>query len=152
MKVTPTVIAVCVAVLICSTVLAGRANYQNARKANEFTGVNWENAMANLDSFTIEMQNVPQGYGVVFVYGGQARRLNEANAFLKCMKDYLVMRRRVDVNRLIFVNGGYRDNVSVELWLAQDRADAPNPSPTIKPAAVKFKGRRITNWRSLCSL
>jgi hypothetical protein len=123
-----------------------------ARKFDEFTGPNWESAMAHLDNFAVNLQNEPAAVGVVFVYGGQRRRRGEANAWSSCLKDYLLKRRSVDAARVIFVAGGYRENLAAELWIAPSKEQVPAPSATVKPAQVKFAGRRVTRWRSLCSL
>ncbi len=140
------------ALLIASSSLIGHAQDDAARKLDEFTKPNWEGAMAHLDNLTIMLQNDPVALGVVFVYGGQRRRRNEADAYSNCMKDYLVRRRAVDVNRLVFINGGYRQDFSVEFWLARDRAQIPKATPTIKSTAVRFTGKKIAKWRGLCSL
>jgi hypothetical protein len=138
--------------LIAGSPLIGRAQDDSARKLDQFTKPNWEDAMAHLDNLALMLQNDPMALGVVFVYGGQGRRPHEADAYSNCMKDYLVRRRAVDVNRLVFINGGYRQDFSVEFWLARDRAQIPKATPTTKSTAVRFKGKKIAKWRSLCSL
>lgn len=152
MKLSPTLPVVCITLLLASSGLLGRTKAQEAKKFDQFNGPNWENAMAHLDNLALSLQNEPATVGVIFVYGGQKRRRNEPNAWSKCIKDYLVMRRNIDVNRLVFVSGGYRENLSVELWSARDQTEIPKPSPSIKPSTVRFTGRAIANWRSLCSL
>lgn len=122
------------------------------RKFDEFTGPDWEGAMARLDNFAVNLQNDPAAVGVVFVYGGQRRRRGEAQAWFSCLKDYLLKRRGMAPSRVTFLQGGYRENLTTELWIAPSKQQMPTPTATIKPAAVKFAGRRITKWRSLCNL
>ena len=152
MQRTPTILLCCAALVVASGIALARTNDQDPKKVDEFTGANWESAMARLDSFAVRLQNEPHAVGVLFVYAGQNRRRGEADAFTRCMKDYLVMRRKVDVNRLVFVSGGYRNNLSIEFWIASAKTQIPKPTSTIEPTSVRFKGKRISNWRSLCSI
>jgi hypothetical protein len=48
------------------------------------------------------------------------------------------------------VEGGYRENVTVEFWLVPRGERVPLAKPTIEPQDVKFKGRVNKRWRSLC--
>lgn len=152
MKLSATLFAVCITIVIASSVLLGRANYQDTNKIDEFSGSNWESAMAHLDSFAVNLQNDPAAVGVVFVYGGQGRRRFERDAWSACIKDYLVKRRSIDTSRLVFVLAGYRENLTVELWQSPDKNHVPKPMATIKPRDVKFTGRAIRKWKSLCNL
>jgi len=144
--------AVCITLLFASSGLHGRTSFQEAKKFDQFSGANWENAMARLDNFALSLQNDPASIGVVFVYGGQNRQRFEPDAWSNCVKHYLVKRRSLDPTKVAFVLGGYRENLSVELWQAPDKNQIPRATATIKPAAVKFTGKTITSWRSLCSL
>lgn len=123
-----------------------------SRKFDEFTGPNWESAMAHLDNFAVNLQNEPTALGVLIVYGGQRRRPLEAKAWSSCLKDYLLKRRGLDSGRVRFLQGGYRDQLAVELWMVPAGQQTPAATPTIKSSQVKFSGRRITKWRSLCAL
>ncbi len=152
MKTSPTFLAVCITLLLASSGLLGRTTYQDAKKFDQFSGANWEDAMAHLDNFALSLQNDPGSIGVVFVYGGQNRQRFEPDAWANCITDYLVKRRSIDPTRLAYVLGGYREDLGVELWQAPDKNHIPKATATIKPADVKFTGADITKWRGLCSL
>ena len=150
MKPNQAVLAVGLVLLIASTTLFGQT--PEAKKTDEFTNPNWEDAMAHLDNFVLTLQNDPSTTGLIFIYGGQNRRRHEPDAWSKCTMDYLVKRRSIDPTRLAYVLGGYRERLTIELWLAPDKNHMPKAESTIKPPKVKFKGRNITRWRALCSL
>jgi hypothetical protein len=152
MKIPSRVLACCLVMLNASGAFVGRASDESTRKIDEFTGANWENAMAHLDNFALNLQNNPTAVGIIFVYGGQRRRRLEPNAWTACIKDYLVKRRGVDASRLVTVLGGYREHLTVELWQGPDKNQIPKPAATLKPAQVKFIGRAIKKWQSLCGL
>ena len=40
-------------------------------------------------------------------------------------------------NRVVVVNGGFRDTNSFELWLVPQGAPPPQPSPTVRPGDVR---------------
>ncbi len=146
-------LALCSILLILGSVVeTGSAADVSARKVDEFFGVGWEDAMARLDNFALSLQNDPSSIGIIFVYGGQDRRRGEAEAWSTCVRDYLVKRRAVPADRIVMIKGGYRNKLTVELWDAPDRTNTPKATPEIKPGALRFKGKSIKKWQSLCSL
>lgn len=56
---------------------------------------------------------------------GQADRLG-ARAL-----DYLTNTRGLDSQRIIVINGGYRDTDYYEFWMVPQGAQVPQPSPTV---------------------
>ena len=152
MKLNLTLLAVCLVLLLAGSGLHGRTSYRDAKKFDQFNGANWENAIAHLDNFALSLQNDPAAIGVVFVYGGQNRQRFEPDAWSNCITDYLVKRRSVDPTRLAYVLGGYREDLTVELWQAPDHNHIPKATSTIKPHDVKFSGADITKWRTMCSM
>ncbi len=129
----------------------GSAADVSARKGDEFYGANWEDAMARLDNFALALRNEPSAVGIILVYGGQHRRRGEAQAWSSCVRDYLEKRRGIEANRIVMVRGGYMNRLTVELWETADRNKIPKPAPEINPRAVRFRGRPIKRWSSLCS-
>lgn len=120
----------------------------HSRKLDEFYGSNWESAMARLDNLALDMQDNPTEIGVIIVYGGQHGRRGEAQAWGACVKGYLVGRRGIEANRIVMINGGYREELTVELW-ETDKDHIPNAEPHIKPKDVKFRRGKI---KSLCAV
>jgi hypothetical protein len=47
--------------------------------------------------------------------------------------EYLTTARGIGRDRLIFINGGYRESNSFELWVVPQGAEAPRPTPTLTP-------------------
>jgi len=123
----------------------------------EFELYEWEDLMIRLDNSLIEFINEPYENLYVFVYGGQNRRQGEADAWVACIKNHLLnrrgselKRRNVKPDRIIIMHGGYRENVTLELWFLPRGEQTPSAKPTIEPQDVKFRGRINRNWRSLC--
>ena len=136
--------------LTCHMVLAFPDQF--AAKFDEFQGINWEEAMARLDNFSIQLKQEPTStIGVFIVYGGHRGRRGEAQAWGRCLKDYMVNRRGVSADRIIVVNGGYLDTPTVEVWLSMRKDYVPRP--TFQSSKdVRFRKGKIKNWRSLCNI
>ena len=137
--------------LACQVVAAHRVFVDYSHKVDEFSGVNWESAMAHLDNFALSLNDNPNEVGVIIVYGGQHRRRGEASAWSACIRDYLVNRRGISADRLVIVDGGYRQSPTVELWGAADRRYVPKPSQQLRSKDVRFMKGQIGHWRRMCN-
>ncbi len=122
-----------------------------SRKFDEFQGGNWEVAMARLDNFDTALKQEPSSIGVLIVYGGRRGRRGEAQAWRRCLKDYMVNRRGISAERIVVVNGGYLDIPTVELWQSVSKEHIPEPTH-IGSKAVRFRKGKIKNWRNLCNI
>jgi len=125
-----------------------------SRKVDEISMFNWEDLMARLDFYAIELQKAPASSGYIIVYDGRLSRRGEAQAWTTCIKNYLVERRGMDASRIKVMNGGYREKITVEMWLALPADSPPKATPTIKPKDVKYRKGSLKkkNWRSLCNI
>jgi len=47
-------------------------------------------------------------------------------------------------DKIILVNGGFRENLGVEIWLVPTDAELPEPTPDVAESDIKFrKGKPI---------
>ncbi len=86
-------------------------------KFDEFGNITCEDELARLDAFTMELLSNPNLQGYIIVYGGRRGRRSEAKARAARMKFYLVRVRGLDAQRILTMDGGYREELSGELWL-----------------------------------
>ncbi len=133
-------VLLCIAFLADSYV-AGRSRLDESRKYDEFGNITCEDELARLDSFLSELQGNSNTQAYVIVYGGRRGRRNEAKARAARMKFYLVNTRRFDAERIVTIDGGFREELSAELFIAPPGAPAPTPAPTVHPKGVKLKGK-----------
>jgi hypothetical protein len=110
-------------------------------KFDEFGDINCEDELAHLDNFSIQLQNNPNLHGYIIVYGGRRGRRNEAKARAARMKYYLMHNRGLNKNRVITLDGGFREKLMGELWLVKGGESAPIPTPTVDPKDVRLRGR-----------
>ncbi len=107
------------------------------RKLDEYGQLNPEDEEARLDNFAIEIQNDPTAQGYVIAYGGRASRAGHVQKMSDRVKNHLVNKRKLDPQRLVFVDGGHREQPAVELWIVPSGAQPPQPAPTIKKGDLK---------------
>jgi hypothetical protein len=109
---------------------------RTARKIDEYGNIRFNDEKARLDNFAIELQNDPTAQGYLICYGGRRGRAGEAAARCDRAKNYLVTTRGIDASRIVTVDGGYRENLTVELWVVPTGAQPPTASPTVQPSEV----------------
>jgi hypothetical protein len=125
----------------------------NSRKLREFGNVDWESEMLFLDSLDNKLREEPESVAHVIVYGGRrGDRRGETQARIACIKDYMLNRRGVRPDRIVMVNGGYREESTVELWLVSRGERGPSATPTINSKEVRFRKEKIKTWRCRCNI
>lgn len=108
-----------------------------ARKLDEYGAIKTEEENNRLDAFMIELQNDPTSQGYIIAYGGRASRAGDAQKSATRAKNYLVSKRGLDASRLLIIDGGLREQLTMELWIVPAGAEMPVPTPTVKPSDTK---------------
>jgi hypothetical protein len=67
--------------------------------------------------------------------------LGQVQKLMSRAREYLITQRGIDGSRIVTVNGGFREDDSVELWIVPSGAAAPRPTPTVQAGDV-YKGKR----------
>jgi hypothetical protein len=114
------------------------------RKFDEFPSVAFDDDKARLDNLAIELQNAPDATGYLFVYGGKSSRMGQADRLGARALDYLTKTRGLDSQRIVIVNGGYRETDYYEFWIVPQGAQPPQPSPTVQPSDVRPAPEKTT--------
>ena len=107
------------------------------RKIDEYGNIRFNDEKARLDNFAIELQNDPTAQGYLVCYGGRSGRAGEAQRRCDRARDYLVTTRGIDASRVVTVDGGFREDLTVELWIVPTGAEPPTASPTVDPSEVR---------------
>jgi|SRR6185295_888722 len=102
-----------------------------AMKFDEYANIRFNDEKARLDNFTVQLQNDPKVQGYIIGYGGRICRPNEAKARARRAAGYLINSRQVDEGRVVTIDGGYRNDVGVELYLVPAGASRPPASPSL---------------------
>jgi len=96
----------------------------------------FDDEKARLDNFAIELQNDPTAEGHVTCYGGRKGHEGEARRRCERAKEYVAAVRGIEAARIVTVDGGFREDLTVRLVIVPAGADAPPPSPTVDPSEV----------------
>ena len=107
-----------------------------ARKIDEYGKIRPADENARLDNFAVELKADPTVQGYLIVYGGRRSKAGEARKAAARAKTYLVKKRRINAKRLATIDGGYREEASVELWLVPSGAQPPQATPNVDPSEV----------------
>jgi hypothetical protein len=118
----------------CTTSISAPAE---ARKIDEYGNIKFNDEKARLDNYAIELQNDPTAQGYLVCYGGRTGRTGEAQRRCDRAKNYLVSTRGIDASRIVTVDGGFREELTVELWVVPSGATPPPNSPTVDPSEVR---------------
>jgi hypothetical protein len=114
------------------------------RKIDEYGNIAWNDERARLDNFAIELQSDPAARGYLMCYGGRVGRPGEAGRRCRRAKNYVSRHRGIAASRVVTIDGGFRENLTVELWVVPPGATLPHPSPSLDPREVWFVKRKYT--------
>lgn len=114
---------------------------------DEFGNIRYEDAKARLDNFVIQLfqllESDPQWRGYIVVYAGRRSYLGEAQHKANCFKNYLVRVRKIDAANLFAADGGFREDMQVQLYIGRADYYPPVLLPTISPKKVQLIRRRL---------
>jgi len=108
-----------------------------AREFDVCCSCSYDDQKARLDNLAIELQNDPSTTSYVIAYSGRTSRAGTADKLLARARDYLVQKRVVDPSRIVTINGGYREEDCVELWVVPRGATPPQPTPTVQAGEAR---------------
>lgn len=135
--------------ILFAFVFTASAQENESRKINELksTNYNCEIWMVAIDNLFIHLQENPQAKGFIIYYEGNYSvpinkngktekyksvlpRYGEANARIQAFRHFMKL-RRFDESKVLFVNGSYKKEFTVEFWLVPKEAELPKPKPTL---------------------
>jgi len=112
-----------------------------------FGDIRFVDAQARLDNFGIQLSNMTEPHtnwiGYIIVYAGRRSSVGEAQFKANCYKNYLVRVRKIDPRSLFAVDGGFREQFEVDLYLGLAEEYPPMLSPTVSPKQAQVINRRL---------
>lgn len=106
-------------------------------KFDECDSCTFDDQKARLDNLSVELQNDPSARAYIIAYGGRYSPVAQVGVLMKRARDYIVRERGIDASRLVIVNGGFREEDSVEIWIVPAGATPPRATPTVQAGEVK---------------
>jgi hypothetical protein len=141
-------ILVCYILVMCGNSLAV---VDQCRKVDEFGDMPCGREQARLDNYWLQLSNEAESQGYLIFYEGkywEGRNPRHGEAFAEASKykDYLVRVLEIKPDRIIIIDGGYREKFTVELYLCQRGGVMPTASPTLKKTDVRFRKGKLTKY------
>lgn len=107
----------------------------------------YDDQKARLDPLGVKLHDDPSVTTFIIAYSGRTSRSGQASALAKRANDYLVEKRGVDQSRVATMDGGYREEDCVELWIVPRGATTPQATPTLQPGEAKPAGPKKKSKR-----
>jgi hypothetical protein len=119
-----------------NTILGSQTSVSD-RLFDSYGNLSWENEKAHLDNFAIALEQERDLVGIIIVYAGRRSCANEARDRAVRAKNYVAQTRGIEPNRIKWIDGGYRETVTVILQPMPSGAPELTASPTLKPSEVR---------------
>ena len=104
---------------------------------DEYGDLRFPDEKARLDNFAISLLNSEHATGYIVVYAGRKATVGEALTRANRARDYLIAVRHVDPQLVMAVDGGYKDELTVFLYIGPF-GTTPPVSPTVDPKDVEL--------------
>jgi hypothetical protein len=104
----------------------------------------FEQGSEYLDMLAQRLRDEPGSRPYIIAYAGRQSYVNEASERAEQAKRYLVEKHGIEADRVVMIDGGYREVRSIELWVEPLGAiSSPRATPTLRPAEVQvLKGKK----------
>jgi hypothetical protein len=117
--------------MLISTAAAG----QQARRFDEFGELDREDVRQRTQQFALTLKTEQSSAATVIVYGGLRSSVNDVTR-LANWPYYVLLEAGIAQERISLVNGGYREEPLIELWVVEKGAAGPDASPMNDPSEV----------------
>lgn len=91
-----------------------------------------------LDSLAAQYRKEPGSMVYLLIYAGQKACVNEANRRAIRARNYLIRKHGIPATRIAWKDGGFRVDVSTQLWLLPEKTTLPEAYPMLERAGVQF--------------
>ncbi|HEU4508432.1 MAG TPA: hypothetical protein VFR78_09365 [Pyrinomonadaceae bacterium] len=102
------------------------------------SGTSFEQDKPRLDRFAKAIKLNSSADAYIIAYGGLVSYKNEARIRLRCIRKYLTTTHRISASRLKLIDGGYRVEKAVQLFLVEPGESVPTAFPIVNREAVRI--------------
>lgn len=132
------------------------AQEKEAYKFTELSSSWRSEALREVDRFLFELRDNPKAKGFVIFYEGKYAynsektkmflpRYGETACRVQAVRHHIKLRRKAPIERILFIDGGFREEQTIEFWIVPEKAELPKPSPTIDSMQYR-KGSPFCKW------
>ena len=117
----------------------------NPTKFDEYGNIKFNDEKARLDNYAIQLQNDAGSQGYIIAYGACE---GEGQARADRAKNYLVNTRGIEAGRITAVDGGCREQLTVQLWVVPTGATPPTATESSVSPCPQCKKMRTPRRRA----
>jgi hypothetical protein len=155
--------------LLSSFAFSVSAQKKEARQIDEFGIISCEDFEMRMSILLTELQNSPNSKIYVVYYGGRLRKENVWNVktgnldkiklsyphrqdgfnraksiphYLTTEETYPAEIRKSLKDKIILIDGGFRQETMMEIWLVPKDAEPPKSNPNINEKDIKFRSKK----------
>lgn len=99
-----------------------------------------EMVSSDIDVLKNHMKTMPKSKGVFFIFCGKVCKYGEIEAHLLGL-DISLRGKGWTKDEYIALNGGFREELTIEYWILPENAGFPIPNSTVEIKDIKFKGK-----------
>jgi hypothetical protein len=104
-----------------------------ARRLDGYGELSFELEKEHLAGFARELRRAPDAQGYIVVYGGRCSEDSAALNRAERAKDWLIDRHSIDASRIVVIDGGYRETLATEIFVAPVDATLPELKGSVQP-------------------
>ncbi|MCD9187695.1 MAG: hypothetical protein LUM44_14845 [Pyrinomonadaceae bacterium] len=110
---------------------------EKTKKVDEFGQATDCDLSARVDNLFIEINNTPNSKGYVILYKGKEilPANYDSNTYEKRIKQQIEF-RKYDPDRIVIIDGGFRETVTNEFFLVPENSEIPVPTETIEKPLI----------------
>jgi hypothetical protein len=93
---------------------------------------------AVLDNLAFELSTNTQARGYIVAYAGKKSRRGEGKEMAEAARQYLIRRRTIAPDRVISIDGGFRETAQYDYFSLSPKMPPPTPTPTVPSSEVQI--------------
>lgn len=116
----------------------GRKQADSFGKFDEYGDLKPTHERYRLDSAASYAISVTDSEIYIIAYAGREAHPGEAETRASCAREYLIKEYKISAERIRAIDGGYREQRQVEIYVEPKDGDIPLARPTLRPSKVKI--------------
>ncbi len=116
----------------------GRKQADSFGKFDEYGDLKPTHERYRLDSAASHAVSVTDSEIYIIAYAGREAHPGEAETRASCAREYLIREHKISAERIRAIDGGYREQRIVEIYVEPKDGDIPLARPTLRPSKVKI--------------
>lgn len=111
-------------------------NVPNSVKFDSYGVLPRRMEISRLNPLAVQLKSRPGAQAYLLVYRGRRGRFGEAQKVAHRSLEYLVKKHGIDARRIVTVEAGVKEKLTIDLWIVPTGATPPSADPTVNPSKI----------------